>query len=442
MRDERLTDRAYLSIGDVLTLLKEEFADVTISKIRFLESQGLLDPERTPSGYRKFYEDDVERLRWILRQQREHFLPLKVIKDRLDDEPAEIGEATRPPPGTWSPGSSSAPAQVEPAPAPPGRSPGPLGPDHRFEPPVAGHPESPESSRQAEPAVNARQAETVVPVRPTEPAPARQAEPVSARQAETVVPVRPTEPVSARQPEPVPARQPEPVPARQVEPVSARQPEPVPAGQAEPVVPARPVQPVGPARQPEPVTGDGRTSRDDRGPTEASRSLPTGGGPAAEPARTAPVTSGMPPSSPASAPPAVPHAGSPALSAGLTGVDFNLDELAAAAGLSVEEVGQLEQYGLLAGKPMGGTVYYDEEALTVARLVAGFRAFGVEARHLRMYKLAADREAGFFQQIILPLLKQRNPQARFRAVQTLEEMSRLGQGLRTSLLRIALRNQA
>src|SRR5664280_2154153 len=78
--------RSYLSIGDVLTLLRQEFPDVTISKIRFLESQGLVNPERTPSGYRKFYEHDVERLRWVLRQQRENFLPLKVIKDRLDDE--------------------------------------------------------------------------------------------------------------------------------------------------------------------------------------------------------------------------------------------------------------------------------------------------------------------------------------------------------------------
>ena len=57
------------------SLLQEEFPDVTISKIRFLESQGLLDPERTPSGYRKFYEADIERLRWILTQQRENFLP-------------------------------------------------------------------------------------------------------------------------------------------------------------------------------------------------------------------------------------------------------------------------------------------------------------------------------------------------------------------------------
>ncbi len=78
-----MSGRTYLSIGDVLTLLREEFPDVTISKIRFLESQGLVNPERSPSGYRKFFEPDVERLRWVLRQQREHFLPLKVIRDRL-----------------------------------------------------------------------------------------------------------------------------------------------------------------------------------------------------------------------------------------------------------------------------------------------------------------------------------------------------------------------
>src|SRR6478736_8865799 len=89
---------AHLSIGEVLSLLKEEFPDVTISKIRFLESQGLIDPERTPSGYRKFYEPDVERLRVILREQRENFLPLKVIRDRLESGAIE-GEGATPPRG-------------------------------------------------------------------------------------------------------------------------------------------------------------------------------------------------------------------------------------------------------------------------------------------------------------------------------------------------------
>ena len=76
-------DPRYLSIGEVLGLLLDEFPDISISKIRFLESQGLIAPERTASGYRKFYEEDVERLRAILHGQREQFLPLKVIKERL-----------------------------------------------------------------------------------------------------------------------------------------------------------------------------------------------------------------------------------------------------------------------------------------------------------------------------------------------------------------------
>ena len=79
-----MQERPYLSIGEVLGLLLEEFPDVTISKIRFLESQGLIDPERTASGYRKFYDNDVDLLRVILREQRENFLPLRVIRDRLE----------------------------------------------------------------------------------------------------------------------------------------------------------------------------------------------------------------------------------------------------------------------------------------------------------------------------------------------------------------------
>ena len=78
------------SIGEVLSLLQAEYSDVTISKIRFLESQGLIAPERTPSGYRKFYPSDIARLRWILTQQRDSFLPLKVIKKRLEEPGLEV----------------------------------------------------------------------------------------------------------------------------------------------------------------------------------------------------------------------------------------------------------------------------------------------------------------------------------------------------------------
>ena len=76
--------RAYLSIGEVLSRLRTEFSDMTISQIRFLESEGLIEPQRTPSGYRKFTTNDLERLRFVLLAQRDQYLPLKVIKENLD----------------------------------------------------------------------------------------------------------------------------------------------------------------------------------------------------------------------------------------------------------------------------------------------------------------------------------------------------------------------
>jgi DNA-binding transcriptional MerR regulator len=78
------SSRRRLSIGEVLGALRPDFPDVTISKIRYLESEGLVEPERTPSGYRKFSSDDVERLRYVLTAQRENYYPLKVIRDHLD----------------------------------------------------------------------------------------------------------------------------------------------------------------------------------------------------------------------------------------------------------------------------------------------------------------------------------------------------------------------
>ena len=81
-----------MSIGVVLKRINEEFPDVTVSKIRFLESEGLVSPSRTSSGYRRYTEDDVERLRYILITQRDHYLPLKVIREQL--EAIDAGEVT------------------------------------------------------------------------------------------------------------------------------------------------------------------------------------------------------------------------------------------------------------------------------------------------------------------------------------------------------------
>jgi DNA-binding transcriptional MerR regulator len=86
-------ERDGLSIGAVLERLRPQFPDVTISKIRFLESEGLVCPARTPSGYRQFTTADVERLRFVLSAQRDHYLPLKVIKEQLDA--ADRGQTDR-----------------------------------------------------------------------------------------------------------------------------------------------------------------------------------------------------------------------------------------------------------------------------------------------------------------------------------------------------------
>ena len=151
-RTDALSDRrrrAYLSIGEVLGLLLEEFPDVTISKIRFLESQGLIEPERTPSGYRKFYDDDVELLRVILREQRENFLPLRVIKDRstrgqIAIRPAMHIRRRRRLPAKPTSKSRSARPRVRPSPAAGGRG------RHRSPPP-----RGPRSSIKAHPASGA-----------------------------------------------------------------------------------------------------------------------------------------------------------------------------------------------------------------------------------------------------------------------------------------------
>lgn len=250
-----MNDRVYLSIGEVLALLQDEFPDVTISKIRFLESQGLIDPERTPSGYRKFYEPDVDRLRFILREQRERFLPLRVIKDRLDT---------------------------------------------------------------SEPGVNGVQAAAA-------------------------------------------------------------------------------------------------------------------GGPEMTAAESSPPGSGLTGSGPAVAaeasdPPARPDPSS-----------LTADQLCAATGLTRRELNEVERYGLLTGKTSGSTTYYDPDSVECARLAAVFLGYGVEPRHLRLYRNGVDREAALFEQVVLPLVKQRNPQARAHAVEALRDLVSHGGQLREALLRRALR---
>ncbi|MFD5655642.1 MULTISPECIES: MerR family transcriptional regulator [unclassified Streptomyces] len=226
------TDSGLMSIGAVLSALRDEFPDITISKIRFLESEGLVEPRRTPAGYRKFGAHDVERLGQVLRMQRDHYLPLKVIREHLDA--VERGEAVA----------------------------------------------LPRVGRQRD----------------------------------------------------------------------------------------------GEAAAPEPAES----------PTVAR---------------------------------------------------IGRDELLATAGIDEQELKEWESYGLLVPLPDGA---YDAESVTVASLVVQLGRFGIEPRHLRVMKAAADREAGLVDQVVAPLKRHRNPQTRAHAEARTKELAGLAVKLHAALVQTAL----
>ena len=114
------------SIGQVLPLLKSEFPDISISKIRFLESEGLVAPERAPSGYRRYSEADVDRLRYILRMQRDHYLPLKVIRENLAMMDRGIEAPTADTPAAQAPAANPKPVSVPETGPPAQESPRPI----------------------------------------------------------------------------------------------------------------------------------------------------------------------------------------------------------------------------------------------------------------------------------------------------------------------------
>jgi DNA-binding transcriptional MerR regulator len=363
-------DRSHLSIGEVLSLLQPEFPDITISKIRFLESQGLLDPERTPSGYRKFHDADIERLRWILTQQRDHFLPLKVIKDRLasGDLGNDTPEGVLPLAADATDAASAAPD--EPADPPARTDSGEAGADA---------PE-PGTAPTRAPLTLLKRAGVVVDDEPADVHPA-------GRPAVAEV-----------------AGDPPDGPPGDVDPDHDRA-----------KVVARLVE--GPAE-----TNQGSGGPD--GQSRGRRRHPTGHTPGQQ----------VPPPEPA-------DDLAPIRLEGESGaVTLSLDELSAATGLTTREIGELERYGLLGARSMGSVDYYDEDALVVARLAVGFARYGIEPRHLRMYKVAAEREAGLFEQLITPLLKQRRPSARQEAVEVLEDLAELADDLRAAMVRAALRD--
>ena len=229
--------RNYQSIGEVLVAVKTEFPDITISKIRFLESEGLIDPERTPSGYRKFYEKDVDRLKSILRMQRDEYLPLKVIKERL--------------------------LQIE------------------------------------------------------------------------------------------------------------------------------------------EVDGDGSADGQGGGPDAVAE----------------PDDLVEPP----------------------TGLQMSIEEMSAATGVDRERIKELESYGLVSSHGPESAKYYDGDDYVVLSILKDLFRYGVEPRHLTMYKHFAEREAAFFETIVMPQLRQRNPEARRAAATSLSDLARASRKLKQALLRNNLR---
>lgn len=234
--------QAFLSIGEVLAQLRPEFPDTTISKLRFLESEGLVEPDRTAAGYRKYSREDVSRLRYVLTAQRDHYLPLRVIRDHLD-------------------------------------------------------------------ALD------------------------------------------------------------------------------------RGLQPAGP--------GTGGTPRP----------------------RALSVAEGLP----------------SADDFARDGAEVRLSraELLVEAGLEEEQLRQLEQYGLVT-KRAGG--WFDSDALLVATTVVEMSRYGLEPRHLRAYRTAADREVGLFEQVVTPLVRQRGPEARARAQETVRELAALSVRLHAALVQAGLRS--
>jgi DNA-binding transcriptional MerR regulator len=240
------TSRARLSIGEVLGQLRPDFPGLNISKIRFLEAEGLIEPERTPSGYRKFSHRDVERLRYVLTCQREHYLPLKVIREHLDAI------------------------------------------DRGLEPP----------------ALN---------------------------------------------------------------------------GAASPQVP-RVV-----------LAGDGYPAPD-------------------------------------------------AFAADATELRLSRSDLLSSAEIEEALLDQLETYGLVRPRPGSGAAPYDGDALVIAKTAGELAAFGLEPRHLRAVKTAADREVGIIEQVVSPLRRSRDAGASARAEEAITQIAALSVRLHASLVKAALRS--
>ena len=363
----------HLSIGEVLAMVQQDFPDVTISKIRFLESQGLIAPERTGSGYRKFYEADIERLRWILHQQRDNFLPLKVIKNMLEqgvDQYDPMGDQ----PTLWS--TTTDLDLLDPSTVQDDEDDEDEDDTSLSDEAAAGaermspaHPAVASATQRSEDSTSAQRSRALLPE-------ARNAQ----RDADLATETTSTsgEPVTESN---------RPAHATPADVVAALQEDPRIKGRSRKGSSAS--------------NGDGSSSAH----SESSEAARSGRG---KPARKKKSS-----------------ASDTLLSA---------EELCELCSISEDLLAGLEQYGLVVPGFMGGRPTYDGEAVEVAHFAARYAELGVEPRHLRMYKVSAEREAGFVEQLVVPLMKQRNPASRQQAAERCDELLAMGAELHAALL--------
>ncbi len=366
-----VSDNQYLSIGEVLGLLLEDFPDVTISKIRFLESQGLIEPERTPSGYRKFYDHDVDLLRAILHEQKENFLPLKVIRDRIESGTIETDPtgARTPPRGIRNVEVRDS-SQAEAAPR-----------DSVF--------------RRTDGGPEWADGRALIPG----DLPSTTSRHPSAGASTGSVPVTPAAPI-ATTPVPVPSTP----------------------------VPSTPVSSPAQLTVVSPIEGEPSSPK-----AASAPKAPSGPKPAAAAVSLVPST------------PAGPSVTSPASAArrvadAAPGLPYSRDELCLAASITEAQLRELDEFGIVPSRGSGAEATYQPDAVEIARVAGRFLEQGIDARHLRAWRQGAEREAALFEQRIMPLLRQRNPQSRQQALQSLTELADLGSQLRGALIDSLLRH--
>ena len=464
-----MADHQYLSIGEVLGLLLEDFPDVTISKIRFLESQGLIEPERTPSGYRKFYDGDVELLRAILHEQKANFLPLKVIRDRIESgaidsdstggrtpprgirnvEQREAREQRESTAGSdsaaepesrdsvfrrtdggpeWAGGQALIPGETD------GvlhAAAAPQSPITAAVPIVPAQPPTATTVERRTPAASASPSSSTAPSSRT-PSSATTARPGSADLVASLI-----EPVG--RPETAPADTSGSAVASSTGP-SDTTPADTTTSDATPAdtTPADSA----PADRASAHSAPAETTADDSAPSVTTAAAATTGVPgpgSASRSGGAPAVSSdaTPLTEPSAAGAATGRTAShlrSAASGGVRELPYNPAELCEAASITPTQLAELLDYGIVSSRGSGADSSFRPEAVEIARIAGQLLSQGIDARHLRAWRQAAERESALFEQRIMPLLRQRNPQARQTALSSLTELSGLGAQLHNALV--------